>query len=178
LEDPEFASPRSASGGDVHKVVRISHSERLEEQRVDQPEDRGVRADPERQRDDGGQRECRRPAHRAQGIAKIGVQAIDQREASGVAARILPLRHAAELLPCPSFRVDPRESLSDEIGGASVDMESHLGVHFALHATPMEPRAAERFQRGKKSHDRVRAAQTSPGVASSTNPIAPERRSQ
>ena len=49
---------------DHHEPIRIGERQRLQEHRIDGAENRGRRADAERERQDGGKRECRILAQR------------------------------------------------------------------------------------------------------------------
>jgi hypothetical protein len=59
--------------------VRVAQERgRAKEQAVDDPEHRGVRSDPERERDDDGQREPRLLAQRAHGVSHILLHAVER----------------------------------------------------------------------------------------------------
>ena len=87
LDDARLLAPmrelRGGRGGagslrrrvhEEHHAIRLGRRQRLQQHRVQDREDGRVRADPERQRRDGGERERRRLDERADGVAQVGEQ--------------------------------------------------------------------------------------------------------
>src|SRR4029079_8752993 len=71
------ASPFLAAVPDEHQAGGIAIRQRPQQDVVENAEDGGVGTDPERQRQDGGQREQRLPAQRAHGGLKNAHAAFD-----------------------------------------------------------------------------------------------------
>ena len=70
----------NAAGAAIHvdQPLGVRDRQPLEERRVDQAEDRGVRADPEREGEDGGRREARLLPQHARGVAQVLQQVLDE----------------------------------------------------------------------------------------------------
>ena len=66
-----FPAVPALLGGDPDQALLVAESERLQENRVDHTEDRGRRADAERQRQDRGDGKARRAAQAADGEAQV-----------------------------------------------------------------------------------------------------------
>ena len=82
---------------DEEQSLRVVDRQRLDQHGVDQTEDRRVGADPEPERQQGHERERRRPPQKPEGVADVAAQLVDQPQADGVAAFLLARVNAAEL---------------------------------------------------------------------------------
>jgi hypothetical protein len=79
----------TAGGGDLDQRARILHRQRLERERVEEGEDRGVGADAERQREDGRRRERGRLPQRPHGVLHVGKEDLQAHAGAHVANRVL-----------------------------------------------------------------------------------------
>ena len=74
---------------DEEQSLRVVDRQRLDQHGVDQAEDRRVGANPEPERQQGHQRERRRPPQKPECVADVAAQLVDQPQANGVAALLL-----------------------------------------------------------------------------------------
>ena len=145
--------------------------ERLHQDEIDQTEDRGVGADPERerqQRDDGKRR---RAAKQAERVGDVAAQLVQPTQSEGVAAMRLVRLDAAEIRAGLPVRVDGGQALAPQLGFVQVEMRLHLHLHTAVEGALAKRGSNPRSQPREDGH-------TSSGTAWSANPTAPENRCQ
>ena len=96
-QGPHHTRPFAAMGpreGD--EAVRLGHRQPLEENGVDEREDRGVGADPERERGDRDPREHRTPAQAPQRVPTVLPQLVGEPQAARATAVVPGALHATE----------------------------------------------------------------------------------
>ena len=101
-------------------------------ERVDEREDRGIRADAEREREDRNECEARASADAAHGIAEVGGTLVEEPHAERGAAVFLLRLDRAELDPRAPARLCWSHTAADEIVGERVDMEPEFVGHLAF----------------------------------------------
>ena len=156
---------------DEEQSLRIVDRQRLDQHGVDQAEDRGVGADPEPERQQGHQRERRRPAQQPERVADVAAQLVDQPQADGVAAFLLARANAAELGERAPAGFLFRHAPPPQIRLIELEMGPHLVLHLALEVSPPAADSKPRLDACDETH-------RSSGTASSANPIASENRRQ
>ncbi len=164
-----------ARRGHVYEFPGIAHRQLPEQEHIEQAEDRRARADTERKRQDGGQREPGRTLQRAGREPQIAGEIVNESEPARLATGFLPANDVAEFLRSATFGIGTRHPLRLEIRGPRLQVKAHLALHLALHARAPKPRAQERAEVGHWSRH---GAYRSPGADFSTSPIAPDNRSQ
>ena len=97
-----------------------------EQQRVHDAEDRRVRADPKRERRDGGCREALVFRERTTRVPQIGAQFVEKPETETVAGLLLVLLDRPELEARGAPRFLRREATRDQIVGAALEVKSHF----------------------------------------------------
>ena len=117
---------------DEEQALRLRDGKRLQQQRIDEAEDRGVRADAERKRQDGDDRECRRSTQQPERIADISAQLVDDAQPEHLPAFVSPGVDAAKRDPRQSVSFVGGDAAADEIGTVQIDMQSHLVLHLAI----------------------------------------------
>ena len=108
----EVRAAQSASGAmpKPHELVRVRVRQRLDQHGVDDAEDRSGCADPEREREHGGKRECRPPRQATQRVAQIATERIGKgadRHSTSLRARCrrhFPKTLTARSVPKPACR--------------------------------------------------------------------------
>src|SRR5262245_48308687 len=108
-------------------------TERAQNQRVRDTEDRRVRRDPRRQRDDGDKSKAGILHQRSRAEAQVLQQSLQPPCPAGVAALLLHLLRTAESEPGPSPRFRRIEALRDEISRVLVQMEAQFSFEFLFH---------------------------------------------
>ena len=120
---------------DGHDAIGVGRArQRVEEDRPHPAEDRRVRADPERERENCRRREGRIAPPRSEAIPHVLHERRDERNAARVAAVVLVVLDAAELGAGTPTRDVRRDASRDQVLGVGLDVEAQLGVHVALHA--------------------------------------------
>ena len=156
---------------DEEQSLRIFDRQRLDQHGVDQAEDRRVGADPESERQQGHERERRRPAQEPECVADVAAQLVEQPQADGVAAFLLARRNAAELGERTPAGFLLRHAAPAQIRLIELEVGPHLVLHLTLEfsapAADSKPRPDARDETHRSS-----------GIASSANPIASESRRQ
>ena len=94
----------------AHQPVGGGEGERPEQHRVDDGEDGQVGADAERQGGESGDREARRLAHQADGIAQVLMELVEQAQTARLAAVRLGVVEAAEFQPRTARRLRLRHA--------------------------------------------------------------------
>src|SRR5262245_53540380 len=118
---------------DHHQPLLIRQIERAQNQCVHTAEDRRVRRDPRRQRDDGDKSEARLLHQHSQAVTQVLQQVLQPPCPAGVAALLLHLLRTAESEPSPSTRFLRIEAPRDEIGRVLVQMEAQFFFEFLFH---------------------------------------------
>ncbi len=113
------------------ELVGVTHRERLEHHRVEDAEDRGVRTDPERQREDGDEGERRGRAERPQRVAHVADHRVEPGEEVALAGAFLLICAIAEPSSRFALGVFSGHAVCDEIVGALIDVKRHLAVDLA-----------------------------------------------
>ena len=115
------------------------HRQRFQHNAIQQAEDRGIRANPQRERQDGHRRECRRPPQRAQTVAQILHELLQPFERPHLARLLRDPRRIAEFpaRPVACFRLG--NSRLDQLIDALAQMRFDLLRHVSLHL-PAAPR--------------------------------------
>ena len=155
---------------DVHEAIGLGIGQRPEHQRVDQREDRRVRADAERQGEDGRGGVGRAAAERPQGVGEVAAEQIEGRKSPLVAVLFLHLIDAAE---APARR-EPRgrriHAVSDEALRLHLEVEPHLLVQDAIEPVlPKQPLNPPR-QRSCPAHRRAPVPFTPPAEGRARSP--------
>ena len=156
---------------DEEQSLRVVDRQRLDQHGVDQAEDRGVGADPEPERQQGHQRERRRPPQQPECVADVAAQLVDQPQADGVAAFLLARVNAAELGERTPASLLFRDTPPPQIRLIELEVDPHLVLHLTLEVSPAAADSKPRLDARDETH-------TSSGTASSANPIASESRRQ
>jgi hypothetical protein len=152
---------------DEKQALRIVDRQGLDQHGVDEREDRRVGADPEAQRQQGDERERRRPAQQPKGVAHIPAQLVDQPQADRVAAFVPARRHAAELGERTAAGFLLRHTAPAQVGLVELEVGPHLVVHLALEVSAPPADSKPRANARDETH-------RSSGIASSANAIASE----
>src|SRR5215813_5462969 len=105
-------------------------TERAQNQRIGDTEDRRVRRDTRRQRDDGDKSKAGILHQRSRAEAQVLQQSLQPPCPASVAALLLHLFRAAESEPGPSSRFLGIEALRGEIGRVLVQMEAQFFFEF------------------------------------------------
>ncbi len=100
---PDRIGPRPVV--EQHQPLGLADRERLQQDAVDEGEDRAVGADAEGERGHGDQRERGAAAQDAQTVAHVLRELVEPARAARVAAFFLDLLHAAERQPRPAARL-------------------------------------------------------------------------
>src|SRR5262245_42548233 len=138
----------------AHERVGVAKRQRLDQDRSDDGEDGGGRADAEREGQHRDQREDGRSPQRTNGVAKVEQRIQKERRTELIARALFELVHAAEL----DVRLPPR--LIRRHAGAQVLVRLLLDVKsdFFIEATFERIRAGERSQAppglSYETHDR------------------------
>ena len=156
---------------DEEQSLRVVDRQRLDQHGVDQAEDRRVGADPEPERQQGHQRERRRPPQQPECVADVAAQLVDQPQADGVAAFLLARVNAAELGERTPASFLFRDTPPPQIRLIELEVDPHLVLHLTLEVSSAAADSKPRLDARDETH-------TSSGIASSANPIASENRRQ
>jgi hypothetical protein len=115
-----------------HRPIRIGYRQRLEYERVIDPENGQIDAQAERQRDHRNKREAGRAPEIAPGVADIPVQLLDRHESAGIAMEFLGLLDAAVNAAGCQRRFPRRHAGALEVFGDQRQMGSDLTGHLAF----------------------------------------------
>src|SRR5262245_50512724 len=115
---------------DHHQPLLMLKTERAQNQRISDTENRRVRRDPRRQRDDSDKSEARLLHQHSQAVTQVLQQVLQPTCPAGVAASLLHLFRTADSEPSPSSRFLRIESLRDEVGRVLVQMEAQFFFEF------------------------------------------------
>ena len=122
----------------LHEFVRRCHRQRTEAHGVEQLEDRGVGADAEGERKNGGGGKHRLLAQLPQRQAHVAGQVFDNRDAPGIATLFLALLDSTDGAQGRGTRVLSRHALCDVLVDLSIDVIAQLIVELVI-----ERRAAQ-----------------------------------
>ena len=125
-----------------HQPLGLAVGQRPQQHAVHDAEDRGVRPDPERERQYDGHGEGRRLPQAAQAVADVLHQALERPSAPGVAHPLLRLIHSAEAHARGAARVLFAHAGLPVLLGLQLEVHPQLGVELALETWP----AAQRLQ--------------------------------
>src|SRR5262249_50317425 len=153
---------RAAAAND-EQPAGIAHRQRAQQYRVDETEERGVRPDAERERQDGGGGEARRSTEPSQSVRDVGAQLVDDPQPARVAALLFPTKVVAELAAGARVGFLARQPGGGEVVGAGGLMKPQLLVEIAL-----EPRAQD-----ERLHDSAKAIEC-PHISSGSARTMPE----
>ena len=156
---------------DEEQALWIFDRQRLDQHGVDEAEDRRVGADPEPERQQGDQRERRRPPQEPECVADVAAQLVEQPQADGVAAFLLARGNAAELGERTPAGFLFRHTPPAQIRLIELEVGPHLVLHLTLEVSAAAADAKPRSDACDETH-------RSSGIASSANPIASENRRQ
>ena len=138
---------------DEEQLLRVLDRQRLHQHRVDQAEDRAIGANPECERQQRHDRECRRASQEPQRIGDVSAQFAEQPQADGFAAFLLARLHAAELgegTPA-SFRLG--KTVPPQIRLIELQVGPHLVLHLALEISATAAHAKPGLQARDETHD-------------------------
>ncbi len=152
------AAARAGSFGE-NELRRCLDRQHAQQHRVDQAEDGGVGADPQREGQDGDGGESRIVAQHARGIAQVLQQVFDGGPAPSLARDLPPEGGAAELQVRRAVRVGGGRAAFDRGSRLHVHVETHLLFEIAVDspAVPQEREPPPEFakRRSKPAHHRL-----------------------
>ena len=137
---------------DDDEAIGVWERQRFQQHRVDEREDGRVRADAQRQRQEGDRCEAGRPAERAERVARVLHDAFDEVEPTCVAALFLPLIDAAKLAQRREARLLVRHSAGAQHFNLTIEVIAHLLVELGLDSSASEYERS----RMRSSHARIR----------------------
>ena len=132
---------RRVASGEGDQTIGLQNRQAAKEQAVHQREDRGVRANAQREgQDDDGRDEGRRQ-ERANAEPQVLPGLVEPSRAARIATDLLDLLDAAELDTCSSLRLPLGHSGPHVVGHLTLDVVAQLGVELPLHpvAIPKAP---------------------------------------
>src|SRR5258708_3841426 len=113
-------------------MLRVGDGERLEQYEIDDGENRGGRADAERQRTNSGQREAGTAQQIARAVAYVLEQLLDPKEGAGLAMQLLGLFDAAVRAAGGTLSLIRRHPVTLEVfleqGEVRVDLAGKLAL--------------------------------------------------
>ena len=115
-----------------HETVGVPIGKRLEENAVGDAEDRGVRGDAERDREQDDERVSRGVAQRADRVPDVADEILEVRAAAGLVPLLFEALDAAEGGEGSAPGLIARDAALFQLGGFHVDVEAHLVVDLAL----------------------------------------------
>ena len=119
---------------DDEHLVHIGHGVDAEQEHVEDGEDDGDQAKPQRHRRNDRERDQRRPLDRAERIQHVANRVVDERGAALVAAFVRGQRHRTEPLQRRRPRIGRAHALGDQLLRFALDVERELLVELALGA--------------------------------------------
>jgi hypothetical protein len=120
--------------GQVHQLRGVRVGERPQQHAVDDRKDSGVRADPERERENRHRGEDRRAPERPQPVTHVAHEILEARHQLDVAARFAQSQPIAELAPRHRLGRFAGHPLRDEVVDAGFDLERDLLIEGAIGA--------------------------------------------
>ena len=148
-----------------HEPLGLADRQGLQQDAVDEREDRAVGADAKGEGGHGDQRERGTAAQDAQAVAHVLGDLVEPARAAHVAAVFLDLLHAAERQPRPPARLGLGHPRLDVVGDHAFEVVAKLRVQLTLDAITLQ-------QPAPPGHD------ASPSAASRIRPTALVRRCQ
>ncbi len=132
--------------------MRIPHRQPPQHQRIDQAEDCGVGANPERQGQDDDEREAGIPDERAEAVAHVPANLVEP-AAVTIGADLFPhLFDAAELEPRQAPRLFGRDTVAHLLGSRDLDKGLQLVVEALFGPLAMEDPVDDGGKPAKQSH--------------------------
>ncbi len=131
---------------DAHQPIRVWKRQRPQEQRVNDREDREVRADADRQRRESGGGEAGRPPEQPNRVARIATYSVEHPQPACVTAVVLDAFEPAEFHACAAHGFLHRHSGAHQIVGVLLEVEAQLLGHAVLEPAPAHERAHQRSQ--------------------------------
>ena len=135
-----------------NEPLRLGEWKRLENHRVHRRENGRVRADAERESEDGSGREHRRASQRAQRITSIGGELLEP-AAAHVAMRLLSYLDAAEVAQRAAARVAGIHSGAHVLLRFHVEVKAQFFVELALGGAAMHQGAQPRAETLDRAHE-------------------------
>ena len=158
---------------DRHQSVGLGVGQRPEQHRVDEAEDRRVRADSDPQREDDDQAEARVPPEAPQGVLHVADDRLEHGKPRLVPERLLELRNAAEL------RAGEPAGLGGRVPGADVLRREQVEMHLdLLLRVPREPSPREEAPQAGDEHDDASPRAHGSGDSRRRRAMTPAMRSQ
>ena len=161
--------PRLAVARPEHdEPRRLGVRKGRDERGVEDREDRGVRADAERERRDRDDREPRAAPEHAEGVAEILPEGFEPRAGARLAHGLLDLRDAPEIDPRLAARLLGAHPGGLVLVGEHLDRRGDLVLEVPLDAPPPEDIAREAADSSREAHGYV-DSRASP-IAAATRP--------
>ncbi len=164
-------------GTDPEQTRGIAEGKRAQHERVDDREDRDVRADPEGKDDDGDEGEAAVAAQGAQGVAEVLHQDIERGQTACGALLLPGLLDAAEADECLAARLLGREAALEILFDREIEMGSELLVEVGI-ADRFVEKGTHASESGAQRGDHSAPSMERTGDCASTRPITSERRRQ
>ena len=127
---------------DADQLIGLGVRQRRQQNSIDQAENRGIRADAQRQRQHRNYGKARRSSQGASAVTQILRPSFQESHAPRVPAFFFGSLHSAKLQASLAQRFRARQAAADEILRAGFDVETEFGVHFGFHAGAQQ-RAAQ-----------------------------------
>jgi hypothetical protein len=142
---------------DCDQLVGVRQIHRMQQDRVDDGEERGVHADAERQRDDDDAGEARRLAKLAQREFQILCQVLKKGDGAALANGLARLLHSTQMDQRPSARLLWRHADADVVVDVQLEMalqfRGNLGTHLRVRLGPAEQAAEPGRPCSESSHN-------------------------
>ena len=118
---------------------RVGHGQRAQPDRVDDLEDGGVRADAERERQDGDRREPRIPAEEPQAVAQVLRQPLEPQASPHLARDLLDRGDVADLAPRGGLGLRARLAAVHAIADRHLEVRADFLAELVVSVAPPEP---------------------------------------
>ena len=151
---PDRIGPRPVV--EQHQALRLADRQRLQQDAVDEREDRAVGADAKGEGGDGDERERGAAAKDAQAVAQVLGNLVEPARAARVAAVFLDLLHAAERQPRPPARLGFGRPRLDVVGDQPFEVIAELGVELPLDALTLQQPAPPGHDGSPSAASRIR----------------------
>jgi hypothetical protein len=162
--------PAAARCIDVGQLLRPLHRQRPQEHGLEERENRGRRADAERQREGCGGREPGAAAKNSRAVPEVLAKLLDPEARPDVTSLVLVFLNASELEPRAPLGLAGRNALAPQVFRARLDMERQLVGEIAVELPAFEE--TRQPEPGSRPHVR----QISRGRVSSAAVMARARR--
>ena len=121
------------------ELGRVGHGQRAQPDRVDDLEDGGVRADAERERQDGDRRESRIPAEEPQAVAQVLRQPLEPHASPHLARDLLDRGDVADLAPRGGLGLRARLAAVQAIADRHLEVRADFLAELVVSVAPPEP---------------------------------------